>query len=58
MDVSQMSDMLIAQHGIGSVLKQSFGDDDDDDDDGDDINSESDVFGITSVINLTSHKVT
>lgn len=53
-----MSDMLIAQHGIGSVLKQSFGDDDDDDDDGDDINSESDVFGITSVINLTSHKVT
>lgn len=53
-----MSDMLIAQHGVGSVLKQSFGDEDEDEEEDDDMSSESDVFGITSVINLTSHKVT
>lgn len=52
-----MSDMLIAQQGIGSVLKQSFGDDDDEDEEDTDMSEESDVFGITSVINLTSHKV-
>ncbi|KAJ8917672.1 hypothetical protein NQ315_005119 [Exocentrus adspersus] len=55
-DVSQMSDMLIAQHGVGSVLKQGFDDEDDDEDM--DITDENDVFGITSVVNLTSHKET
>ncbi|KAJ8968057.1 hypothetical protein NQ314_002496 [Rhamnusium bicolor] len=52
-DLSQMSDLLIAQHGIGSVLKQSYNDSDDEDAD---MSEERDVFGITSVINLTSHK--
>lgn len=55
-DISQLSDMLIAQTGVGSVLKQSSYDDDDEEDD--DMDDDSlDVFGITSVVNLTSHKV-
>ena len=54
-DLSQMSDMLIAQAGIGSVLKQSYNDSDDEEDV--DMVDESDVFGITSAINLTQHKL-
>lgn len=50
-----MSDLLIQQTGIGSVLKQSFNDDEDDDDD---MTDTSDVYGITSVINLSSHRET
>lgn len=53
-DLSQMSDLLIQQTGVGSVLKQSFNDDDDSDDE---MADASDVYGITSVVNLTSHKV-
>ncbi|XP_057668893.1 protein BCCIP homolog [Diorhabda carinulata] len=56
-DLSQLSDLLIAQNGIGSVLKQSYGDSDDEDEDVD-MNDEKDVFGITSVISLTSSKNT
>ncbi|XP_030755434.1 protein BCCIP homolog [Sitophilus oryzae] len=56
-DLSQMSDMLISQTGIGSVLKQSY-DDDEDEDDNMDLSEDSNVFGITSVINLTSHRET
>ncbi|EFA09984.1 Protein BCCIP homolog-like Protein [Tribolium castaneum] len=55
-DLGQMSDMLISQAGIGSVLKQSFNDSDDEEDM--EMVEESDVFGITSVINLTQHKET
>jgi len=55
-DLSQISDMLIAQTGVGSVLKQSYNDSDDEDDM--ELTAESDVFGITSVINLTSHRET
>lgn len=51
-----MSDLLIQQTGVGSVLKQSFNDDDDDEDD--EMTDASDVYGITSVINLSSHKET
>lgn len=47
--------MLISQTGIGSVLKQSCNDSDDDEDI--EMVEESDVFGITSVLNLTNHKV-
>lgn len=54
-DLSQMSDLLIQQTGVGSVLKQSFNDDDDEDDE---MTDASDVYGITSVINLSSHKET
>ncbi|CAG9825644.1 unnamed protein product [Phaedon cochleariae] len=56
-DLSQMTDLLIAQHGVGSVLKQSYGDSDDEDEDVE-MTEEGDVFGITSVVNLGSHKET
>lgn len=51
-----MSDLLIAQHGVGSVLKQSYNDSDDEEDV--DMSEEKDVFGITSVINLGLQKET
>ncbi|GJQ71675.1 hypothetical protein Trydic_g11370 [Trypoxylus dichotomus] len=54
-DVSQMTDMLIAQTGIGSVLKQSSDDNDDEDDD---MSDSLDVFGVTSILNLSLHKET
>lgn len=50
-----MSDMLINQTGVGSVLKQGFSDSDEEDDT--EMVDQSDVFGITSVINLRSQKV-
>ncbi|GLH11394.1 Protein BCCIP homolog [Gryllus bimaculatus] len=49
-DLSQLTDLIIGQNYVGSVVKQSANDEDDDDDDESDAN---DVFGITSVINLT-----
>lgn len=55
-DISQLSDMIIAQEGIGSVLKQSWNDEDDDDED-DTLTEALDVFGITTVVNLSSHQV-
>lgn len=55
-DLSQLTDMLIAQVGVGSVLKQSYDEDEDEDED-DAMDDAHDVFGITSVVNLTSHKV-
>lgn len=54
-DLSQLSDMLINQTGVGSVLKQGFSDSDDEDDT--EMTDQSDVFGITSVINLGAQKV-
>lgn len=56
-DLSQMTDMIIAQTGVGSVLKQGFNEIDEDDEDDDDMSDALDVFGVTSVINLKSHKV-
>ncbi|KAF2900367.1 hypothetical protein ILUMI_05819 [Ignelater luminosus] len=56
-DVSQLSDMIIAQEGIGSVLKQSWNDEDDDDED-DTLTEALDVFGVTTVVNLSSHQQT
>ncbi|KAI4461142.1 brca2 and cdkn1a interacting protein [Holotrichia oblita] len=55
-ELSQMTDMLIAQTGVGSVLKQSIDDAENDEDD--DMSDSLDVFGITSVLNLSSHKDT
>lgn len=54
-DLSQMSDLLIAQTGVGSVLKQGFNASDDEEDI--DMVDESDVFGITSIVNLHQNKV-
>lgn len=53
-DLSQMTDLLIQQNGVGSVLKQTVDEDDDDDD----MVDSADVYGITSVVNLYSNKVT
>lgn len=47
--------MLIAQKNVGSVLKQSYFDDEDEDDM--EANDVLDVFGITSLIDVTSNKV-
>lgn len=47
--------MIIAQSGIGSVLKQSLNDDEESEDD--DMTDALDVFGITTALNVTSHSV-
>lgn len=47
--------MIIAQYGIGSVLKQSLNDEEESEDD--DMTDVLDVFGINTVINVTSHMV-
>lgn len=54
MDLSQMADLLIQQNGVGSVLKQTIDEEDEDDD----LVDALDVYGITSVLNLYSNKVT
>lgn len=56
-DVTQLSDMLIAQEGIGSVLKQSWNEEDDDEED-DTLTESLDVFGVTTVLNLSAHQET
>lgn len=52
-DLSQMTDLLIKQSGVGSVLKQTIDEEDDDDD----LVDSADVYGITSVLNLHANKV-
>lgn len=54
-DLSQLSDLLINQTGVGSVLKQGHSDSEDEDDV--EMTELNDIFGITSVINLGAHKV-
>lgn len=55
-NLSQLTDMIIAQSNIGSVIIQSEPDDqDEDDDDEDEMMEDNTVFGITTVINI-SHK--
>lgn len=55
-DLSEISDLLIQQNGVGSVLKQSNDDENGEDEDMDDNDGMLDVFGITSVLNLTALK--
>lgn len=55
-NLSDLTDIIISQSSIGSVVKQSGADEDmaaDDEDEDDDVN---DVFGVTSVINLSNKK--
>lgn len=55
LNLSELTDIIIGQNYVGSVIKQSMGDEEEDsDDEGDDVN---DVFGITTVINLTEKQV-
>lgn len=54
LNLSELTDVIISQSYVGSVVKQSEPEDDDSDEDEDDVN---DVYGITSVINLTEKQV-
>ncbi|XP_063586402.1 protein BCCIP homolog [Penaeus indicus] len=61
-DISGIADTVISQNYVGSVIKQVGGEDDGEDEEENEgmINGEEDkdeVFGVTSVINLTSRKV-
>uniref|UniRef100_A0A224XUK7 Protein BCCIP homolog n=1 Tax=Panstrongylus lignarius TaxID=156445 RepID=A0A224XUK7_9HEMI len=53
-NLAELTDLIIGQNFIGSVVKQGDVDDIQDDDEDDD--GRDDVFGITSVINLTEKK--
>ncbi|XP_042859080.1 protein BCCIP homolog [Penaeus japonicus] len=61
-DVSGIADTIISQNYVGSVIKQVGGEEEEDDDEeanDEMMNSEEDkeeVFGVTSVINLSSRK--
>lgn len=55
LNLSELTELIISQNYVGSVLKQSFEEDENDDDDED--NDPNDVFGITTVINLTEKQV-
>ncbi|XP_054262485.1 protein BCCIP homolog [Macrosteles quadrilineatus] len=50
-NLSELTDLIISQNYVGSVVKQS--DVDEESDDEDDDNSANEVFGITTVVNLT-----
>ncbi|KAH3787724.1 protein BCCIP homolog [Dreissena polymorpha] len=52
-NLSQLTDTIISQNYIGSVMKQPYSPEDNDDDDDDDDDS---VLALTSVINLTERK--
>ncbi|XP_043216679.1 protein BCCIP homolog isoform X1 [Amphibalanus amphitrite] len=57
----QLADIIIAQNQVGSVLKQcdpEGPDADDDDDDAMDADSDKEVYGVTTVINLTERRET
>ena len=52
-DLGGLTDLIISQNHVGSVVKQAFDDQESDDDD-DDAN---DVYGITTVINVSHRQV-
>jgi len=52
-NLSNLSDHILAQSYVGSVLKQCY---DEDDEGSDDESSLDEVFGITTVLNLSHHK--
>ncbi|KAL5021817.1 hypothetical protein ScPMuIL_000972 [Solemya velum] len=53
-DISELTDTLISQNYIGSVIKQCDIPEDDDDDD--DMEDDDTIFGVISVVNLTERK--
>ncbi|KAL3269410.1 hypothetical protein HHI36_008480 [Cryptolaemus montrouzieri] len=52
-DLTQVTDMLINQQGLGSVLKQVSEDESEDAED-----DSNEVFGVTTVLNMTAHRET
>ncbi|KAK7063130.1 hypothetical protein SK128_019327 [Halocaridina rubra] len=57
-DVSGIADTIISQNYVGSVIKQVGGEDEDDEDEEEmaDEDDADQVFGVTTIINLTSRK--
>jgi len=53
-NLSSLTDLILAQSFVGSVLKQCF--DEGDEDGSDDESSLDEVFGITTILNLSHHK--
>ncbi|XP_018327331.1 protein BCCIP homolog [Agrilus planipennis] len=51
-DLGALTELILNQKGVGSVLKQSFDDYDDEDDE--DLVDESEVFGISTIVNLSA----
>ncbi|XP_025209255.1 protein BCCIP homolog [Melanaphis sacchari] len=52
-NLSDLSSRLITQPGIGSVIKQVHDDDDDDDEDDNSIVDVNQVYGITTILNIS-----
>lgn len=52
-DLGGLTDLIISQNYVGSVVKQSDNEEESDDDEDDDVN---DVFGITTVINVSDRQ--
>lgn len=52
-NTTELANFIISQDNVGSVIKQSWDEEMEDEDDDEDPNV---VFGITTVLNLTSHK--
>ncbi|CAG9773168.1 unnamed protein product [Ceutorhynchus assimilis] len=57
-DLGQITDLLIGQTGIGSVLQQAIESDDDDEEEDMDVVEATTVFAVTSILNLTANKET
>ena len=55
-NLTELTNLIINQNFIGSVIKQSDRDDEESDDDDDETDANQ-VFGITTVINLTEKQV-
>ncbi|XP_034256423.1 protein BCCIP homolog [Thrips palmi] len=56
LNISDLAELIIKQNYVGSVVKQCDDNPDSDDDDDDSMNVDDDVFGITTVINLTDKR--
>ncbi|KAL1137718.1 hypothetical protein AAG570_009414 [Ranatra chinensis] len=52
-NLSELTELLISQNTVGSVVKQSDTDEIDGDADDDEDDDPNDVFGVTSIVNLT-----
>lgn len=55
-DVSELTDTIISQNYIGSVMKQPYSPEDDDEEEDDADIAEDSVLALTSVLNLTERK--
>ncbi|XP_063228591.1 protein BCCIP homolog [Bacillus rossius redtenbacheri] len=57
-NLSELTDLIIAQNYVGSVVKQSDLEEEGSDDEDEDDSGVNDVFGITTVVNLTDKQNT